>query len=109
METIYDPSTTVVHDSAPDFKGGTTDGLNTTADDLNAREDRLLRIGNGIRDSVVFPRLREMGVAEADLHRVAMRLVRRVQWTRDFDGPTAKLLGVVGRGVNGTTAAPEVV
>jgi len=77
--------------------------------DLNAREDALLRVCNGIRDAVVFPRLRAMGIKEADLHRAAMRLVRQVQWTRDFNGSTAKLLGIVRCGVNGTAAASEVV
>lgn len=75
---------------------------------LNAREDAFLRAGNGIRDAIVLPRLRAMGVAEGDLHRTAMAMVRQVQWTRDFGGATAQLLGVVRCGVNGTTAAPEV-
>lgn len=107
--TIYNLSIPVVQGRKPAVKITTPDHTLTIADDLNAREDRLLRIGNGICDAVVFPRLREMGVTEPDLHRVAMRMVRRVQWTRDFDGPTAKLLGVVPCGINGTAAAPEVV
>ena len=112
--TIYNLSIPVVQGLRSAVKTTTpdTDDTNsiTTAGDPTAREEeRLLRIGNGIRDAIVFPRLREMGVAEVDLHRVAMRMVRRVQWTRDFNGPTAKLLGVVPCGVNGTAAAPEVV
>lgn len=75
---------------------------------LNLREDAFLRAGNGIRDEVVFPRLRAMGINEADLHRTAMAMVRQVQFTRAFGGATAKLLGVVRCGVNGTAAAPEV-
>lgn len=76
--------------------------------DLNAAEDALLRDGNGIVDAVVFPRLRAMDVAEADLHREAMGLVRQVQYGLDHDGAITTLLGVVRCGINGTTAAPEV-
>lgn len=77
--------------------------------DRNADADRLMRIGNGINDEVVFPRLRMMGVAESDLHRSAMRLVRQVQYGRDVDGVIANLLGVTRSGINGTTAVSEVV
>lgn len=79
--------------------------------DLNAREERLLRIGNGIRDEVVFPRLRATGVEEADLHRAAMRLVRQVQYGFDTDGVIAAFLGVVRCYPlsRGTVAASEVV
>lgn len=64
---------------------------------------------NGIRDAVVFPRLRAMGVADADLHATVMRLVREVQAGHDRDGAIASLLSVVRCGVNGTTSMPEVV
>lgn len=76
---------------------------------LDADADRLLRIGNGINDEVVFPRLRMIGVAESDLHRSAMRLVRQVQCGRDVDGLIANLLGVTRSGINGTTAVSGVV
>ncbi|HKO57744.1 MAG TPA: hypothetical protein VJ276_17890 [Thermoanaerobaculia bacterium] len=79
--------------------------------DLNAREDALLRAGNGIRDAVAFPRLRAMGVAESDLHRIAMRLVRQVQYGCDEDGALAAFLGVIRCYPlsHGTIAASEVV
>jgi hypothetical protein len=77
--------------------------------DLNAREDRLLRIGSGILDEVVFPRLRAMGVSETDLHRTAMHLCRQVQGGRDVNGLIADLLGVTRVGINGTIATSEVV
>lgn len=78
---------------------------------LNEREDRFLRIGNGIRDEVVFPRLREMGVDEADLHRIAMRLVRLVQYGLDIDGSIANFLDVIrlATPAHGTISASEVV
>lgn len=77
--------------------------------DLNARDELRLRLANGIRDKVVFQRLREVGIAEEDLHRVAMRWVRYVQWSRAYDGPLAWLLGVERSGINGTkVATPEV-
>lgn len=76
--------------------------------ELNAREDQLLRIANGIRDEVVFPYLRELGIPEEDLHRVAMRWVRYVQFSRAYDGPLAWLLGVARSGINGTKVSPEV-
>jgi hypothetical protein len=81
----------------------------SATDDLNAREDARLRAANGIRDEVVFPRLRALGVSEAILHRRAMRLVRQVQYGLDPDGHIARLLGVTHAGINGTTATPEVV
>ena len=68
-------------------------------------EDQLLRLASGIDDDVVFPRLRAMGTAEADLHRQSMRLVRQVQAGRDPDGAIANFLGVVRCGVNGTRSA----
>jgi len=107
--TTYNIESVAVANAATTTSAPTASVHEKYLSDLNARADRLLRLGNGIRDEIVFPRLREMGVAETDLHRVAMRMVRRVQWTRDFDGPTAKLLGVVRCGINGTAAAPEVV
>jgi hypothetical protein len=76
---------------------------------LEPREDSILRSMNGIRDAVVFPRLRAIGVADVDLHVTAMRLVREVQAGRDRDGAIAALLSVVRCGVNGTAAMPEVV
>ena len=77
--------------------------------DLNAREDKLLRIANGIRDEVVFPRLRELSIPEESLHSVAMRWARYIQWSRAYDGPLAWLLGVKRTGINGTVVAtPEV-
>lgn len=108
----------ITHTSSTTVLTDHPDSVQPTADDaaakraaelaaLNLREDAFLRAGNGIRDEVVFPRLRAMGVAEGDLHRVAMRLVRSVQWSRNFNGATASLLGVVRCGVNGTAAAPE--
>ena len=111
MKTIYNLSTTVVQGSAQTVNTGTPDNPNPAPDDLNAREDRLLRIGNGIRDAVVFPRLRAMGVEEADLHRVAMRLVRHVQYGLDIHGSVAKFLGVIrlASPAHGTIAASEVV
>lgn len=88
----------------------TPDSLLCTTSDPNAREDRLLRIANGIRDEVAFPRLLAWGVAEPDLHRTAMHFVRLVQCGRDTkSGLMAALLGVVRCGINGTAAAPEVV
>ncbi|HEX3067367.1 MAG TPA: hypothetical protein VHX14_02250, partial [Thermoanaerobaculia bacterium] len=62
--------------------------------DLDAREDALLRAGNGIIDDLVFPTLRDMGVTEEDLHRAAMRLVRYVQYGLDTSGAIARFLGV---------------
>jgi hypothetical protein len=103
--TTCNRSSISVHDSRPTVKSTAA----TINDDLNAREDRLLRLSNGIRDEVVFPRLRALGVSETILHRRAMRLVRRVQCGLDPDGSIARLLGVTRSGINGTTAAPEVV
>src|SRR5207248_5361567 len=65
-------------------------------------EDQLLRRANGIIDEIVFPRLRATGIAESDLHRAAMRLLRQVQAGKDHDGSIAELLCVVRCGVNGT-------
>jgi hypothetical protein len=109
--TTYNLSTTSIQGCAPTVNTDTPDSLNPAADDLNTREDRLLRIGNGIRDAVVFPRLRAMGVEEVDLHRVAMRLVRQVQYGFDTDGAVAALLGVIRcyPVSHGTIAASEVV
>ena len=73
--------------------------------DHNHDEDQLLRSSNGIIDDVVFPRLRAMGTADADLHRASMRLLRQVQAGRDTDGAIATFLGVVRCGVNGTRSA----
>ena len=106
--TTYNLSTPVLRDCGPAVNNGTPDGRSTT-DDVNAREDRLLRIGNGIRDDVAFPRLRAMGVSETDLHRTAMHLCRRLQGGRDVDGVIADLLGVTRAGINGTVATSEVV
>lgn len=113
--TTHTPSITVLtdHPDSVQRPAGTLAGTaaaKRAADlaALNAREDAFLRAGNGIRDAVVFPRLRAMGIAEAGLHRTAMAMVRQVQYTRNFNGATAKLLGVVRCGINGTTAAPEV-
>lgn len=77
-------------------------GVAVDNSDFNHYEDGLLRRSNGIVDAIVFPRLREMGVVDADLHRVSMRLVRQVQAGRDADGAIAAFLGVVRCGVNGT-------
>jgi hypothetical protein len=71
---------------------------------LDEREDAFLRESNGIVDADVFPRLRILGVAEADLHATAMRAIRQVQWGADHDGSLAALLGVERVGVNGTAA-----
>lgn len=51
------------------------------------------------------------GVEEVDLHRVAMRLVRQVQYGFDTDGAVAALLGVIRCYPlsHGTIAASEVV
>jgi hypothetical protein len=107
--TTYNLSTTSIQGCAPAVNISTD--TRNTEDDLNVREDRLLRIGNGIRDEVVFPRLRAMGVDEADLHRVAMKLVRNVQYGYDTDGAIAAFLGVVRCWPlsHGTIAASEVV
>ncbi|HXI13368.1 MAG TPA: hypothetical protein VNM92_12110 [Thermoanaerobaculia bacterium] len=77
-------------------------------DDLDARADANLRRGNGIIDEIVYPRLAARGVSKADYHRVVMGMVRSIQWSREFGGPTAKLLGVVPSGLNGTAAEPKV-
>ena len=82
-----------------------TESMNVAVDnifDYNHDEDELLRRSNGIIDAIVFPRLRAMGTAEADLHRASMRLLRQVQAGRDADGAIAYFLGVVRCGVNGT-------
>lgn len=104
--TTYNLSSSLLDDNSEPVKR-TAASINVT-DDLNAREDRLLRFGNGIRDEVVFPRLRAMGVGEAGLHRATMQLVRRVQCGKDPNGNIARLLGVTPAVVNGTIAAPEV-
>lgn len=107
--TIYNPSSISVHEPSPAVKS--TAVPSNVTEDLSAREDRLLRLGNGIRDEVVFPRLRAMGVEEADLHPAAMRLVRQVQYGCDNDGTIAAFLGVVRcfPRSHGTVAASEVL
>ena len=103
--TTYNLSSISVHDYRPTVNW-TASGSAT--DDLNAREDALLRAANGIRDEVVFPRLRRMGIAEADLHWLTMRWVRYVQTARAYDGAIAWLLGIKPSGLNGSAAAPKV-
>lgn len=100
-----------VPDHAVNSPTVSTEGQAAYLAELNVREDALLRAGNGVRDEVVFPRLRAMGVAEADLHRAAMRLVRHVQYGLDTDGSIAKFLGVIRLPSprHGTVAAWEVV
>jgi hypothetical protein len=77
------------------------------ATSLDDRDARLLRESNGIVDDVVFPRLRHLGIVEAELHTAAMHYVRLVQWGGDADGSVAVLLGVVRTGVNGTKSCVE--
>lgn len=74
---------------------------------LGEREDRLLREANGIVDAIVFPRLRDRGVPEVDLHSFAMHAVRQVQFGRDHDGSLAELLSIVRSGVNGCRPKTE--
>src|SRR2546423_851189 len=67
-------------------------------------EDQLLRRANGIIDEIVFPRLRAMGIAETDLHRAAMRLLRRVGAEKADVSALAGFLGVARGGVRATRA-----
>lgn len=98
------PDTISVHEYRP-----TTMTVSDAAtDDLNARENARLRAANGIRDEVVFSRLRKMGVEQADYHWLVMRWVRYVQTARAYDGAIASILGIVPSGINGSAAAPEV-
>ncbi len=103
--TTYYHSSISVHDYRPTVKSTASD---SATDDLNAREDARLRAANGIRDEVIFSRLRKMGVEEADYHWLVMRWVRYVQTARAYDGAIASILGIVPSGINGSTAAPEV-
>jgi len=98
------PDTISVHEHRPTV----TTVSDAATNDLNAREDARLRAANGIRDEVVFSRLRKMGIAEADYHWLTMRWVRYVQTTRAYDGAIAAILGIVPSGINGSAAAPEV-
>lgn len=95
-------------DGPPDVHPDRMNSVMVVTVDLSSevgdRQDRLLREANGIVDAIVFPRLLERGVAEADLHSVAMNAVRQVQFGRDHDGKLAELLGVVRCGVNGCRA-----
>lgn len=93
--TIYNPSTLSLHEASPSVKS--TAGTIAANDDLNAREDRRLRLGNGIRDEDLFPLLRMAGFAEDELHAAVMSMLRDVQYGRDQSGDIAK------------TTAPEVV
>lgn len=104
--TIYNPSTLSVQERSPAVKS--TTGTINVHDDLNAREERILRRANGVRDEAVFPLLRMAGFAEDELHAIVMSMLRDVQYGRDHSGDVAKFLGVVRTGINGTTAAPEV-
>jgi hypothetical protein len=74
---------------------------------IDLRDEVLLRKSNGIIDDDVFPRLRALGIPDSDLHAVAMRAARLVQYGRDHDGALAALLGVTRGGVNGTRARRE--
>jgi hypothetical protein len=76
---------------------------------LNAREDRRLREGNGIIDKDIKPMLLDAGVAPSEYHATAMRLVRYVQSGKDHSGSVARFIGVVRCGINGTKAASKAV
>jgi hypothetical protein len=103
--TTYNLSTISVHEYRPTVNCAAS---GSDAEHLNILEDARLRAANGIRDEVVFPRLRLMGIEEADLHWLTMRWVRYVQTARAYDGAIASILGIVPSGINGSVATSEV-